>query len=224
MAAIPERVWALLTEEETERLQEIVAGWRHEPNIVCPVCNARLGVRLKISAGAVNLDVAAGEPRGDAPVVVAERRNATDAKLLEAARHSGLMTAFEAAVKVEKEFGGIPGNMDDFFLLFLRTAAYVPVSAVTLAAWKDEFDGFINVIGSQGVLAVLSDGEVKAFFPNRLTRPVPFAGTGPRPKISNEASFEVWTKGRYGYVPAGAKGFASVLRQANIGKFGTLVQ
>lgn len=220
MALIPERVWEMLSEEERDALQAAVDGFRHQPTFCCPSCQAEVAVKLKVSFGKVALEAA----REKTPAAYVFARSHVDLRVLEAAKTSGLMNAFVSTVKAEKEFAGVPSDMDEFFLEFFKKAATVDVPCITLTAWADEFGGRIEVWGHQGILAILSDGTLRAFFPKRLTEPVAVSGKGPRPKVSNEASFALWTKGRFGYVPAGAGAFGQALRQKNIGKFGALVQ
>lgn len=221
MAMIPKRVWEILTAEEREELQAVVDGWRFSPTFRCPKCDTEVQIRLRAQATAI-IHPDSEEPK-TAPKYI-EQRTAVDRRVIEAARTSGLMDAFISAVRAEKEHGGIPSDMDEFFLLFWNTAKPSPVSAIVLATWRAEFGGWIDVWQSQGVIAVMSAGELVAFFPNRLTQPVAIAGKGPRPKVSNTASFEMWTKNKWGYVPMSARAFGEALRQRNIGAFGSSVQ
>lgn len=221
MSAIPERVWALLTEEEQARLRQIANGWRYKPNITCPQCGAHLGVRLKITAGAVALDDEGHKV--DPPVVEVRvpHRPVKESRLIEAAKTTGLLDAFKSAVMAEKEFTGIPADIEEFFLQFWKMAQPTKLNPIALAAWIKEFEGRIVVLASNGILAILCDGQLRAFAPQRLTRSTQVV---PGVRIPNDQTLDVWIKSKFGYVPVNGGAFSEALRQSNIGKFGTLVQ
>jgi hypothetical protein len=217
MSLIPDRVWDLLTDEERVRLREIVDGWRHEPRIVCPQCHAPIGVRLKITAGAVALDLEPVPPV--VPLV-----GAKDAELLDAAKSTGMFDAFAHAVQEERQYAGAPADMPAFFLRFWSLLAPVTVPRLALAAWIDEFGGRIQVFGAEGILLVTSDGVAKLFIPNRFVRASLSSSKDDPQIVPRAAHFERWVKGKFGYVPAGASRFTEALRQRNVGAFGRLVQ
>lgn len=220
MAAIPERLWALLSDEEADALREMLAGWRHEPRINCPSCGADIGVRLKITASPrLAADIYNPDPEPAPP-----SRPASEAAFLEAAKTSGLMKAFEEAVRAERDHSGVPSDLDAFFLLVWGGLQPTKVSSVVLAAWIQEFGGYIEAFQANGILAVLSDGRLVAFVPLRLTRPQSIDRSGPRATVSTAAGFDHWRKGRFGYVPVGAQSFGAAMKQRSIGAFGKLTQ
>lgn len=231
MPLIPDRFWEQMTEDERELATAYIDGFRHEPKIVCPHCGGGVAVRLKIVAGATLIDRESGKrvrggpqntpPRGKEPTPSA-MLGARDRAFLEAARQSGLLAAFYAAVRTEKEHSGAPADVADLFLKFWKTAEPIKVNAPTLAVWIDEFGGRIEVLQADGIIAILSDGLLMSFFPNRLTQPAKSKdGKG---SVSNEGGFGSWRKGKFGYVPVEARSFGEALKQRNIGTFGTLVQ
>ena len=228
---VPERFWEQMTAAEREVVDAYVEGFRYEPRFTCPECGCWLAVKLKIAAGAVKIDadgqrVLAGpqttQPAG--PSTPPKSLGAAERVVIEAARTSGVLSAFIAAVNAEKEHGGVPTDIESFFMLFWKTVQPTKVSSVVLATWIEEFGGRIDVWQAQGIIAVLSDGLLMTFFPNRLTLPARVAANGQGAKISNANGFEMWRKGRFGYVPVEARSFGDALRQRNIGSFGSLVQ
>lgn len=226
MPLIPERVWAQMTDDEQRIVNDYVDGFRHEPRIVCPHCGGGVAVKIKVTAGATRIDAETGErERGASPKELPGTNTvigARDRAFLVAARESGLLGAFFAAVKTEKEFGGAPGDIESFFLLFWQTAAPTKVPSVVLAAWIEDFGGRIEVWQAQGIIAILSNGQLMAFFPNRLT--VPQKNTAGTVTVSNAGGFGAWRKSRFGYVPVEARSFGEALQQRNMGAFGAMVQ
>lgn len=208
-----------MTEAEQQLVRETVAGLRvRGKEVTCPHCSKQihLGVQLFVKPfpedDHVQQDVAPPHPPA---------YSAKEAELLDTAKRCGLFDAFSHAAREERAFAGVPGDMDGFFLLFWRTIGRVEVPRIALAAWIAEFDGRIEVFGSNGVLAIVSDGDIKAFIPNRYVRR---SLTDKGPQIPATVQFEQWVKSKFGYVPVGAGHFASALRQSNIGGFGRLVQ
>jgi hypothetical protein len=220
---IPDRLWTQMTETEQQLVQETMAGLRRGGrDVACPHCAKT--IRIVTTHAAIGKpDAALDHPAPPAPEPKPVVRS-KEQLVLEAARMSGLLASFIATVTAEKQHGGVPSDMDAFFLLFFRTAQPIKVSAILLASWKQEFGGFIEVWQGNGIVAVLSDGELRTFVPNRLTQPTPLPGPGQRLTISNTASYERWVKGKFGYVPAGARNFGTALRQAHTGNFGAIVQ
>lgn len=219
MSTIPDRVWPLLTPEEKENLEAVLDGWRYSPTVKCVKCGCEMAIRLRVTAGAVIAD-----DREKTPPTTRSLLSAADQKFLEAAKTSGLFDAFASATKAEKEFSGVPSDIENFFLMFWKTAQPIRVGTVVLAAWIEEFGGRIDVLQANGVIAVLSDGQLVAFVPNRLTLPASASGKGPQVRVSTAGAFELWRKNKYGYVPVNARSFGEALRQHSIGDFGKLVQ
>ncbi len=219
---VPDRVWALLTEDEQRLIRETINGERKSGlEIACPHCQGMIKVSAKIHVRAKD------EHDTDKPAIATVQASAPnttsakDATLLQTAKASGLFDAFARALIAEKEHTGVPSDIEEFFTTFMRNMEPVIVPKMSLAAWMDEFGGRIEVYGTNGVLAVVSDGEIKEFMPNRFVRR---STTMRGPQLPTAALFENWTKGRYGYVPSGSGVFAQAMRQRNIGTFGAIVQ
>lgn len=234
MPAIPERVWEFLTEEEAANLRAIMAGWRYEPNVTCPRCQANIGIRLKVQATATDLDARADTspverlvpetPRAAPNATMAENERA----LLESAERSGLMKAFTRAVHEAKQDAGLPSNMAEFFLTFLRSAVAKRVPAFVINRFNDEFDGHLAFWGAQGVLAVSVDGMVRMFVPLSFIAGPPVTSIGTKVMKgrlhTDGQDLEVWVKGRYGYVPLSSENYLDAMKRKNIGKFCEFVQ
>jgi len=215
---IPDRRWTSLTAEEQAAHRAAVQDLRTRRRLItCPHCHAP--VRLDV-------ELVACAPLEAAPVV--EKLppavgSASDRAFLAEAQATGLLEAFGRAVEVEKAHSGVPEDLGAHLLTFWRTATTQKVPAILLADWIQEFGGFIEVIGSEGVWAVLSDGRLQTFVPVRLTRPASPSGGRRSVGISTAETYQSWRKGRFGYVPAGARVFGEALRQRNLGAFGALV-
>lgn len=234
MAAIPERVWALLTPDEQTRLREICDGWRHEPRIVCPCCGSQLGVRLRISAGAISLDATGdGIPDDVAPKPFVQDVNTqqlaeAERALIESAERSGLMKAFVRAVHEAKNGSGIPADMNRYFLQFFRSAVVKKVPRFVIDRFNREFSGNFTFWSSQGVLAVSVDGVIRMFVPLSFVVGPPVTSITTKKmggRLQSDGNdLEIWIKGRFGYVPLHSENYMDAMKQKNIGKFGALVQ
>lgn len=234
MALLPDRVYALLTDEERERISTIADGWRHEPRVDCPSCGASLGVRLKVTAGAVIVDPdgrsvkAETKPADPPPPSVADDGfNPQELRIIQDAEESGMFDAFCNAVREEK-IGQTPANLRRFLFTFLQTARVTSdVPNYMLRQMKETHGGFVSFYSGNGVIAVVSDGVVREFIPVRYVK------RGARAKMPGglaatladpEAQFTEWVRGRFGYVPRDSKVFADALRQPTVGSFGRMVQ
>lgn len=234
MPAIPERVWQLLTEDETTNLRAIIDGWRYEPNVTCPRCHANIGIRLKIQAAATDLDVRADTAPVESLVPDAPRAAPTptlgenERALLESAERSGLLKAFTRAVHEAKQDAGLPGNMAEFFLTFLRSAVAKRVPSFVIKRFNDEFNGHLSFWGAQGILAVSVDGMVRMFVPLSFIAGPPITSIGTKAMNGrlhvDGQDLEVWVKGRFGYVPMSSENYLDAMKRKNIGKFCEFVQ
>lgn len=232
MPAIPDRVWELLTDDEREHLTSIVNGWRHEPRIVCPNCQAQLGVKLKISAGAINIEATSESPVVATPASAGptndQRIAAAELAMIDSAERSGLMKAFVRAVHEAKGTSGVPTDMNKFFLEFFRAAVVKRVPSFVVERFNREFSGNFTFWGVQGVLALSVDGVIRMFMPLSFIVGPPITSIATR-KMGGRLQvdgneLEIWIKGRFGYVPLHSENYMNAMKQQNIGKFGTLVQ
>src|SRR5687767_8476515 len=111
MPLIPDRLWVQMTAEEQKEITEYIDGFRHSPRIVCPHCGGGVAIKLKlkVTAGATRIDTDTGErdkgaqstPPRYATGPAIEVLGAKDRAFVAAARESGLLQAFYAAVKTE---------------------------------------------------------------------------------------------------------------------------
>lgn len=233
MPAIPDRVWELLSEDERDKLRLIVDGWRHEPRVECPSCGARLGIKLRITAGAVTIDESGNverivvEPQSSDHQPVPLGLTANEKKLLDDAAHSGLLKAFGNAVREDKPTN-IPKDIGAHFLTFLRTAAAKTVPAFAIEYFNDQYAGRLMFWSAQGIIAVTVDGILCEFVPLRFIcgATVSSIGTGKMKGrlMASERELDIWVKGRFGYVPLGSGHYLDAMRQKNIGKFGAIIQ
>jgi hypothetical protein len=224
MTLIPERLWTQMSTDEQQLVRDTMAGMRtRAKQVTCPHC----AKAFRIS---VSYTIQPGPPSPEDEVLsttvteaLKPSYSAKDAELVDSAKRCGLFDAFAHAAREERQFSGVPHDLEDFFLRFWQRLARVDVPRVALAAWITEFGGRIEVWGADGVLAILSNGEIKAFVPNRYVRS---SGTTTmaKPQTPRAANFERWTKSKFGYVPVGSDHFAAALRQRNMGLFGRSVQ
>lgn len=229
MAAIPERVWQLLTEDEQKKLSEIADGWRHEPRVVCPCCGAALGVRLRISGAAARIaDDGTVESAPVKPETPTPPIPAPEIEFVSAARSSGMLDAFERTVKIAKASGGVPANIDRFFVEVMQSLAAKRVPRFVLERYERDLQSDrLTFWSSQGICAVAADGVIRAFVPLAYVLGTPMYGIGPAQKGRMGAApeqLDEWVRGRFGYVPASSKMFLDEIRQKSLGDFGHIVQ
>jgi hypothetical protein len=187
----------------------VLTGIQYMPTFRCPACDAQVAVRLSVTAKGMELDPPTTGER-------AERPSARNARFLEAAKAAGLFDSFVHVVRTQKEADGCPRDLEEFFLDFWKSCQFTPVPRPILNLWGDEFHSRIEVLGYQGVLAVLAKGQLMKFFPSRLLVEARLDGGR---FVPNTALFDEWTKHRYGYVPVSAHQFGEALRQHSLGAF-----
>jgi len=230
VSLIPERLMALMTDEEKQAVAAIVDGWRFQPCAECPACGTRLGFKVRITTSAVALDTQT-VTESQSPINRGEKwmeaLNESERRIITEAEHAGLLNAFKQAVIDEK--GSLaPGNMRKFLMEFLRSARSAIVPRFVLEEYLDVFGpARLDFYSSQGIFAVTADGVTRAFFPKSR-----FAGRGKKPSVAGampmqfrtEARMTEWIRGRFGYVPVDVKVFSQALGQPSVGAFGKLVQ
>src|SRR6185503_7111970 len=111
---VPDRVWALLTEDEQELIRQTINGERRKGReIICPHCEKIIKISTLVSVRAADgLD---HETPKTPKAASSEPIRAKDEILIEAAKESGLFDAFSRAVIAEKEHSGVPANMEEHF-------------------------------------------------------------------------------------------------------------
>lgn len=223
MALIPEHLWAQLTVEEQTAIQDTMKGLRRRGRVItCPHCAGEVHIMV---------DMVARKPQDDANTSPTPpqipKRTEIDARFLEAAGASGLLTAFEEAIREERALAGIPTDIPGFFLTFWSLAEPVKIPMIAKASWQMEFDAPVESYGANGIVAILAGGQLRAFVPNRflhVARAALIPGGGRRPAISTAPLLERWVKGRFGYVPAEGGAFGQQMKQRSKGGFGRIVQ
>lgn len=228
MAAIPERVWELLTEEEREQLRRIADGWRYEPRAQCPNCGCHFAMRLKITAGAVRLDEE-GEPiKVTQPTASEARANKTaseDVALLLEAERSGVLAAFIEALRESGNAQDKANDLAAVFLHWFKLAKPKPMPRFAVQAAKERWGGRVSFFASNAVVAVVSDGVLKQFAPQRLLlgTKVPVLGGGST-RLVPESDGVLWLRGKHGYVPVDTPLFNAEMQKRSAGEFGRMVQ
>ena len=212
-----------MSDEERAVIEDMITGFNHHPTFVCPNCEKEVRVRASVKFGGAAIEGREKTP----PQSHRQNENAGNSKehrVLIDAKESGMFDSFVRTVKEEKS-GMVPGDLDKFFLDFLRTGRPCLVPSRTMNLYKALYDGRINFFQSMGVVAVIADGIVKEFCPYRYARDSKQKiGMMAASFTPPEENMEIWVRGRFGYVPKSSKLFEEALRQPTIGEFGRLVQ
>lgn len=211
-----------MTDDERAILRDLVDGF-HIPTFTCPHCQKEARVKTLVQFKAISVESREKTP----PQVKTRSENAQDSKthrILADAKASGMFDAFVRTVKEEKA-GMVPGDLDKFFMDFLRTGRPCMVPARTLKLYKALYDGRIHFFQSMGVVVVSADGVVKEFCPYSYARDdKQKVGMMAATFTPSEEKMEIWVRGRFGYVPQSSKLFEEAMRQPSIGEFGRMVQ
>lgn len=192
----------------------------HASTFQCPCCHARLQFKLKVNVfGVYEL--------GDADVPVIrrpskDRLTVEERELVESLKEKGVLTAFEAAVKAS------PANnakdIERFLLTFLQRAVPVktPQFAIRQCLPAGESFGDLELWQLNKVVAVIADGEFRAFFPDDLIKGKPLKslnGNGGTLRATTEqVDLVTWVKTRHGYV-SGRGAFFGEMRKRAAGNF-----
>jgi hypothetical protein len=223
MPLVPERLWVLMTPDEQATVNDVVEGWRYEPRFPCPHCGGGMAIKLKVTAGAFRIDAETGQldkpapPPQPAPPSAQDR---ADANFLDKVGRDGTLEAFADAVRVTRATG-MPSEMGQYFLSFLRTLVKLKMPAVAAARMRQEWpEGKLYFRCAQGIVAVFVDDAIRQFVPQDMLIGVKTKG-GVR--VASGGDIERWVKGRFGYVPDGGA-FSQAMSQRSVGAFGALVQ
>jgi hypothetical protein len=151
------------------------------------------------------------------------RMNTERLAVVEECKQSGVMDAFTQAVQHQQPAREMPKNMERYLLQFLVDATRTIVPKFVLHFYRKQFAGNLEFWKARGIIMVVADGAIRAFFPQRavngkakLYAPVRIAGAA---LAAETQSFDVWTKTRFGYVPKGSAIFLSELRKRSRGEF-----
>ena len=151
-----------------------------------------------------------------------------DEMFVEDARASGLLDAFEEAVKAVLPLNGLPSDMGEFLVTFFRTYGVKNVPQFVVNRYAAEFGGRIEFWSAQRIVAVLADRIVRAFVPldYLVGAPTKHLGSGSEGArlMASPAKLEAWVRGKHGYVPLESKVFGQAMRERSRGDFARLVQ
>lgn len=215
MAIVPERLWALMTEEERVELKAFTDGVLG-PTFRCPSCQSEVRVRVKLTFGAMSMVAAEKTPK------LPTDRSDQEIALLVEAKSSGMFDAYEKALRAEKS-EQMPKSLDAIESLFLKFFTLgVPLGACSGAktAYRERYQGNLEFVQSNGVVGVVEDRVLVEFAPLTCFR----VAKGAVALRATRVKAEEWIKTRYGYIPKGNHVFAGAMRSKSLGGFGRLVQ
>jgi hypothetical protein len=199
------------------------ASWMKRKVFDCPHCHNTLVLPVSVNLGdPVLADDALAQESGDWRAGL----TAGDVTLVESLVATGAVASFEVAVRREKLGAGDPfkGKPERFILTFFKTAVPKLLPGWALSYYVNAFGGRITAFGAQGILAICSDGELRAFAPVALTigRKVRSAGTrsagGGITTQVDEREFQEWNKSKFGYL-AGKGLFYQAMKKRSLGEF-----
>jgi hypothetical protein len=115
---------------------------------------------------------------------------------------SGLVKAFTEALEGRTTGQQTPRNPRRLLLTFFKTSAPKRVPQWALDYYIGQFGGRIEFWGSEGVLAIISDGSIRAFAPVELLLGVAARNIlgGKKRVETTEREFYSWASTRHGYV------------------------
>jgi hypothetical protein len=174
----------------------------------CPHCDAKLQFKVQVNVHGVyeiNDDNELLPKPPPKPAPVKDRFTPEERALLESLRAAGLYAAFEAAARASM-YTNVK-DMERYLLTFLQSAVPVksPQFAIRQCLPEDEASGDLELWQLNTVVAVIADGEIRAFFPVDLVKGRPL-----RTKLQSDGktitagkenvTVTDWVKTRNGYV------------------------
>jgi hypothetical protein len=174
----------------------------------CPHCDAKLQFKVQVGVYGVfeisdDNELLPKPPLE--PAVIKDRFSPDERALLESLRTAGLYTAFETAARASLYTNA--KDMERYFLTFLQSAVPVktPQFAIRQCLPEDDASGDLELWQLNTVVAVIADGEIRAFFPVDLIkgRPLrdPLKSDGKTITTAKEyVTVGDWVKTRNGYV------------------------
>jgi|SRR6185369_4209678 len=223
---IPQRLLEQMTPDERADFDATLDGWRNSITGVCPKCSEPLTVRVKLTGSFIQRDTQERTPPKAQQSARPQSQIDADERFIEDARASGMLAAFEECVQQLNERQR-PSNTGEFLLTVLRTYGEKVVPRAVLERYKSEFGGRIDFWSAQGVIVVLSDRIVRAFVPHHLIFGAAIRDARGKARGTlgtDEQRFDLWVRGKHGYVPADAKIFADAMAQRTRGDFAKVVQ
>lgn len=214
MSLIPERVWALLTDEEKAAHRAFLDGAGHAVAVACPACQHAFEVRLKLSAKVHSRAALA-------PRAALTRPETPQDRLLAAAEQSGVLDAFRQACEKLKATNR-PTDIRAYFVQWAEKKALVAPGPAALAALRTEVPtGYLELWQWGGVVGVAADQQLWLFVPYDYVKGLS-GGAVLQMRLPAVSQLQVWVRGRFGYVPAEARGFQEALQERSFGGFARL--
>lgn len=191
------------------------------PVFGCPYCCYPLQMYYEFKV--VTIVVAAGtiEKLTDNQDGVDNVRTQRSVRVLQKCKQAGMMPPLIEALEHQRPNEPLPKDIDHFFLAYINSLRECMVNQTVLKHYQEQFPGNIRFYKGSGIVMVVSDGMIKAFFPQRFLSFVP-KGAKTLNHINLTAgvsNFWQWKKTRYGYVPNDCKIFADELVAQPRGKY-----
>lgn len=194
--------------KELTEVEPIIFNDPRAKTFQCPCCDAKLQFKVQVGVYGVfqiNDDNELVPKPTIKPTPVRDRFTPDERSLLEALKTGGLYAAFEAAAQASLYTNA--KDMERYLLTFLQSAVPVktPQFAIRQCLPEDEAGGDLELWQLNTVVAVIADGEIRAFFPVDLIkgRPLrtPLQSDGKSITATKESiSVSDWVKTRNGYV------------------------
>jgi hypothetical protein len=176
-------------------------------HIECPHCHKRLKLNFKLKLNEVLLDsgdAEAGKDRDESRFLPDELR------LIRQAQETGMLEAFKDAWNTNNLQSPLSyeKSVSKAFLQYLKLATTKRVPSFVLNAFYKEFPGQLAFNGANGVVAVISDGKLCAFFPQKLVVGGKLGKIGGGQSTAsfgaklpvNENALNEWIRTKHGYV------------------------
>jgi hypothetical protein len=194
--------------KDLTEIEPIVFNDPHTKTFQCPHCDTKLQFKVRVSVCGVfeiNDDdelLPKPPPKSMPP---RDRFTTEERALLESLKEVGLYAAFESAARASPYTN--TKDMERYLLTFLSSAVPVktPQFAIRQCLPEDEASGDLELWQLNTVVAVIADGEIRAFFPVDLIkgRPLrtPLQSNGKSITTAKEnIAVSDWVKTRNGYV------------------------
>lgn|SRR5262245_456654 len=191
-------------------------------HIQCPHCHQDIDINLGIDINAVTV--------GGTKKETQTRYSGEETAILNDAEATGILEAFREAWNAHNIQSPLihASSVGDAFLKYLKLAVPKRVPSFVIETYVKEFPGHLFFTAAQGVVSVISDGRLRAFFPQlfalgaKIGRLGSNGGgiTGRLP--ADEARFSEWIRTKHGYV-VGHGLFFEAMQKRSRGEFVDIV-
>lgn len=185
-------------------------------SVECPHCNENFFIEFQIQI--------AGMLSENQSFDWLATLRADQVEFLKKSEDIGLTMAFRQVVEVAMK-DQMPRTIEKYFLTWLEKTQPLMIPSFALEFYKKEFPNTeIKIIGSQGILGVLANRQLKCFVPSEIIvgknlRKANGSGFGTNIKLPvNEADLIQWKRTRMGYVVKGSV-FEGELKSISVGSF-----